>query len=56
MPVVLAGDDHERWLANDHENGDLLRPSPADDMEAYPVDKRVGNVCNNDAKLTEPLS
>jgi putative SOS response-associated peptidase YedK len=24
-------------------------------LEAYPVDKRVGNVRNNDASLIEPL-
>ncbi len=56
MPVILARDDHERWLANERDSADLLRPYPANDMEAYPVDKRVGNVRNNDAALIEPLS
>lgn len=30
-------------------------PYPADLMRAYPVDRRVGNVKNNDAKLLEEL-
>ena len=56
MPVILARDDLERWLALDRDSADLLKPYPADDMEAYPVSKRVGNVRNNDAELIEPLS
>ena len=55
MPVILARDDLERWLALDRDSADLLKPYPADDMEAYPVSKRVGNVRNNDAELIAPL-
>lgn len=42
MPVILARGDHERWLDLDRDSADLLNPFPADGMEAYPVDKRVG--------------
>ena len=56
MPVILPRFNHERWLDPDEEGADLLKPFPADGMEAYPVDKRVGNVRNNDAELIEPLS
>jgi hypothetical protein len=31
-------------------------PYPSDDMEIWPVDKRVGNVGNNDPALVEPLA
>jgi putative SOS response-associated peptidase YedK len=34
----------------------LLAPYPADDMVMWPVDKRVGNVRNNDPALIEPVA
>jgi putative SOS response-associated peptidase YedK len=33
----------------------LLAPYPADDMAMWPVDKRVGNVRNNDSSLIQPV-
>ena len=56
MPVILGEDDHDRWLDLDADITDVLRPCPSDWLEAYPVDQRVGNVRNNDARLIEPLS
>jgi putative SOS response-associated peptidase YedK len=56
MPVILGEDDHDRWLDLDADPADVLKPCPANWLEAYPVDKRVGNVRNNDAALIEPLS
>jgi len=56
MPVVLGPEDHERWLDHDADPGDVLKPCPSAWLEAYPVDKRVGNVRNNDAGLIEPLT
>lgn len=55
-PVVLARGDQGHWLSNDRDSADLLTPYAANDMEALPVDKRVGNVRNNDAELIKPLS
>ncbi len=56
MPVILEPRDYDRWL----EPGDparppvdLLRPFPADEMRAWPVSDRVGNVRNNDPQLLE---
>jgi putative SOS response-associated peptidase YedK len=34
----------------------LLVPYPADDMEMWPVNRRVGNVKNNDPSLSEPIA
>ena len=54
MPVILESRDYERWL----EPGDparppvdLLRPYPAEKMQAWQVSQRVGNVRNNDPEL-----
>jgi putative SOS response-associated peptidase YedK len=58
MPVILRPDDYGRWL----EPGDparlptdLLRPYDADDMKAWKVSARVGNVRNNDPECVEAL-
>jgi putative SOS response-associated peptidase YedK len=55
MPVILGPDDHDRWLDLDADSTELLKPYPSEWLEAYPVDKRVGNVRNNDVELVEPL-
>lgn len=55
MPVILAEADWPAWLgeapATDAELKALLRPFPADKMKLWPVDKRVGNVRNDDPGL-----
>ncbi len=61
MPVILPPSAWPAWLGE--ENVDrpealkaLLAPYPADDMLMWPVDKRVGNVRNNDPALIEPVA
>jgi putative SOS response-associated peptidase YedK len=56
MPVILEPRDYPRWLdPGDPAQPpvDLLRPYPAEKMEAWPVSDRVGNVRNNDPQLLE---
>ncbi|NNG04738.1 MAG: SOS response-associated peptidase, partial [Inquilinus sp.] len=56
MPVILAPDDYDSWLDPAAADGrTLLRPYPAEAMEAFPVSPRVGNVKNDDAGLIEPV-
>ena len=51
MPVILARDDHATWLDPELTDPDdvqsLLRPYPADHMEAYPVSTRVNRASND---------
>ena len=60
MPVILAEEDWPAWLgevpAESAELKALLKPYPSEDMALWPVDRRVGNVKNNDASLIEPVS
>lgn len=54
MPAILAPKDFERWLAPFDPARpplDLLRPFPAEEMRAWKVDAKVGNVKNNDPGL-----
>jgi putative SOS response-associated peptidase YedK len=57
MPIILEPKDYDRWL--DHTDAsrppvDLLRPFPAEQMIAWPVGDRVGNVRNDDPELLVP--
>jgi putative SOS response-associated peptidase YedK len=57
MPVILEPKDYSRWLepaAVERLPVDLLRPFPAEQMTAWPVSDRVGNVRNNDSELLAP--
>jgi putative SOS response-associated peptidase YedK len=60
MPVILEPKDYARWLGEEATDPPhlmaMLRPYPAEAMEAYPVSARVGNVKNTDATLFEPLA
>src|SRR5262249_44018384 len=59
MPAILEPKDYEWWLgeksAERCQSMAMLKPYPAEAMEAYPVSTRVGNVKNTDAALFEPL-
>lgn len=58
MPVILAPELYEAWL--DPQNQDTARlkswltPSPADWLQAYPVNKLVNNPRNDLPKCIEP--
>jgi putative SOS response-associated peptidase YedK len=49
MQLLHLG-DFDRWLSREETHQppiDLLRPFPANEMEAFEVSKDVGNVKNN---------
>jgi putative SOS response-associated peptidase YedK len=48
MPVIIPRQDQDLWLNPEtKEPGLLLKPYPAEEMEAYPVSKRVNSPKNN---------
>lgn len=58
MPVILHRQDYDRWLMPGDASElpvDLLRPFPTEEMKAWTVSSRVGNVKNNDPTLVEPV-
>ena len=57
MPVILKPDAHARWLdqreLKPEELNDLLKPYPADEMEAFPVSTMVNSPRNDGPQLIE---
>ncbi|NEW05486.1 SOS response-associated peptidase [Paenibacillus sp. SYP-B3998] len=60
MPVILRPESEATWLDRRITNAEalssLLKPYPADEMLAYPVSSRVGNVRNDDESCVEELN
>ncbi len=59
MPVIIEERNYERWLdTSDKERLplDLLRPYPAEQMTAWKVDRKVGNVRNDSDDCVAPMS
>ena len=43
MPLILAPTDYARWLSEEPDPGDLMRPFPAEPMRMWPISTRVNN-------------
>lgn len=59
MPVILDPTDWDAWLAEATPAADLralLRPAPAEPLDAYAVSPAVNNVRNEGPELLAPLS
>ena len=60
MPVILHPEDYDVWLDPDFDEKELLtsllKPYPADAMEAYPVSRRVNKPSNNEPSVLEPAA
>jgi putative SOS response-associated peptidase YedK len=60
MPVILRPEDEALWLNREVQDPTrlkgLLVPYPAEEMEAYEVDKRVGSPSNDDAACMERVT
>ena len=59
MPVILSPQVWPEWLGEEPAHPSrlkaLLAPYPAEEIVAWPVSPRVGNVKNNDPSLVEPV-
>ena len=59
MPVLLQGDDLERWLdpecSNATELQQMLQPWPKQDLAAYPISELVNSPGNQGPELVGPV-
>jgi putative SOS response-associated peptidase YedK len=55
MPVILHRNDEQRWIAPNHDPSlaELLRPYPADLMEAWPVSTMVNSAKNDGPEIID---
>jgi putative SOS response-associated peptidase YedK len=60
MPVILHPEDYAMWLDPDFDEKEpltsLLKPYPADTMEAYAVSRRVNKPSNNEPSIFESVA
>jgi putative SOS response-associated peptidase YedK len=60
MPVILHPEDYALWLDPDFDEKEalttLLKPYPAEVMEAYPVSRRVNSPSNNEPGCIESVA
>ena len=54
MPVILAEEHYEAWLAN-QAGKEVLVPFPASAMRAWPISPSVNGPMNNDPHLLVPV-
>jgi putative SOS response-associated peptidase YedK len=54
MPAILDPQDYERWLSDEENPRDVLRPFTIERMHMWPISERVNSVRNDDAALLEP--
>lgn len=55
MPLILAPADYVRWLSDDRDPRDLMRPYPAEPMRTWPLSTRVNKPENDDPSIIEPI-
>lgn len=55
MPVILHREDYDRWLSDEPDPGDLLKPFPSELMNMWKVDRKVGNSRNDSADILEEV-
>jgi len=55
MPLIIAPEDYARWLGDDPDPRDLLRPFPSASMRMWPISTRVNKPQNDDPLIIEPI-
>lgn len=56
MPVIIEAADWKRWLASPAEEvADLIHPYAGNDLQAWPVERRVSRTGEDDAGLIAPV-
>ena len=56
MPLILSAADYTRWLSDDPDPGDLMRPFPVNPMRMWPISTRVNKPENDDPSIVEPIA
>ena len=55
MPLILAPEDYLRWLGEERDPRDLMKPFPAEPMRMWPISTRVNKPENDDPSIGDPI-
>lgn len=55
MPLILAPGDYTRWLSDEPDPSNLMRPFPAEPLRMWPISPRVNKPENDDPSIVEPI-
>ena len=55
MPVILSPYDYIRWLSEEADPRELLRPFPSAAMRIWPISTRVNKPENDDPSILDPI-
>ena len=53
MPVIVAPDDYVRWIGEEPDPSDLLKPYPSELMKIWPISRRVNSPRNNEPSILD---
>jgi putative SOS response-associated peptidase YedK len=56
MPLILRAGDYMRWLSDNPDPRDLLRPFPSEPMRIWPISTRVNKPENDEPSLLEAVA
>jgi putative SOS response-associated peptidase YedK len=55
MPVILPREGYARWLGEEADPRDLMRPFPPELMRMWPISSRVNKPENDDPSILDPI-
>jgi putative SOS response-associated peptidase YedK len=55
MPVILPPEGYTRWLSDEPDPRDLMRPFPAGLTRMWPISTRVNKPENDDPSIIGPI-
>ena len=55
MPAILEGADCDRWLSDESDPRDLLRPYPSELMRMWPISTRANKPENDEPSILDPI-
>jgi putative SOS response-associated peptidase YedK len=55
MPVILPTSGYVRWLGEEEDPRELMRPFPSEEMRMWPISTRVNKPENDDTTILDEI-
>jgi putative SOS response-associated peptidase YedK len=56
MPAILSRSDYVRWLGEEEDPRELMRPFPSEAMRMWPISMRVNKPENDDPSILDEIA